>query len=253
MSLPAPNPPSLARAQIAFADLLLLLIVNLGTLRLAGILIGTLIGVARGGREDAGQDTALLISTWLLILCQALVILVSLRVLILRKYGLTWADLGLRPVPGIWYRRAVLIAVVLIPVVAVINASVPRLIEAPFENPQTLALAPAGFSWFALIGMAVMGGIVAPIAEEIAFRGLFYPWLRGRMGFPAAALISAVCFAGLHGVALLIPALTAVGLALAWIRERSGSIWPAAITHGTFNVMMILSLYLALAVEAGRT
>ena len=265
MSLPAPPPsspsppappappPSPGLARIALADLLWLLIVNLGILRIAGLLIGGLLEVARGGREDTGSDTPALVAMLALILFQALVILISLRILILEKYGLSWADLGLRPVARVWYRRAVIFGVGMIPVVLIVNAAMPKLLQEPFENPQILALAPAGFSWFALIGMTIMGGIVAPIAEEIAFRGLFYAWLRARMGFGASAFVSALCFAVLHGVFMLIPALTVVGLVLAWLRERCGSVWPAALTHGTFNVVMILSLYLALSIGAGRS
>ena len=252
MSLQAPQPTALARAPITPADLLLLLIVNLGIMRIAGLLIGGMLGFAQGGREGAGNETAVLISTLLLILFQALVMLGSLRALILQKYGLTWADLGFRPAPRIWYRRAVMVGVAMIPAVLMINAAVPKLIQEPFENPQIMALAPAGFSWFALIGMTLMGGIVAPIAEEAAFRGLVYAWLRGRMAFPAAALLSAVCFACLHGVVVLIPALTAVGFVLAWVKERCDSILPAIVTHGTFNIVMILSLYLALSIGAGK-
>lgn len=252
MSPPVPNLPPVARAPITLSDLLLLLIVNIGTLRFAGVLVGSMLGLARAGRDAGDNGTAVVVVTLVMILFQALVILASLRILILRKYGLTWADLGLRPVSRAWYRRAVLLGIGMIPVVAMINAAVPKIFDLPFENPQIVALAPAGFSWFALIGMTIMGGIVAPIAEEIAFRGLFFPWLRGRMGFPAAAGVSAVCFAVLHGVLLLIPALLVVGLALAWIRERCGSVWPAAVAHGTFNLLMIWSLYLALAADLTR-
>ena len=247
MSLPAQTPPPNGLSRVTLSDLLLVLIVNLGILRFAGLMVGTMIAAARGGREDAGDQTLVLVVTMALILFQALVMLGSLRALILNKYGLTWADLGVRPAPKLWNRRAVLLAVCLIPVVTVINSSLPQFTFEPFENPQINALAPAGFSWFAMIGMAVMAGIVAPVAEEIAFRGLFYGWLRRRMGFLGAAVISALCFASLHGLVQLIPALAAVGLALAWIRERCGSIWPAVVAHGVFNTLMIVALYVALA------
>ena len=247
MSPALQNPPPHGLDRVALSDLLLVLIVNLGILRLAGLLVGTMIAAARGGREAAGDETLILVMTLVLILFQALVMLGSLRTLILRKYGLTWADLGVRPAPRLWKRRAVLLGVGLIPVVTVINSALPQFTFEPFENPQINALAPAGFSWFAMISMAVMAGIVAPVAEEIAFRGVFYGWLRRRMGFLGAAVISALCFASLHGLVQLIPALTAVGLALAWIRESCGSIWPAALAHGVFNVVMIVALYVALA------
>ncbi len=251
MSPPSPLPRPDWRTRVTATELLLFLIVNLGTLRVAGLFFGSVIGAARGGREDH-DETLVLAVTLALIFLQTLVLLATLRALILRRHGMSWADLGLVRCSRFWFRRALFLALGLLPAVALINAALPRLFQVPFENPQVLALAPTGFSWPALIGMIVMGGILAPIAEEIAFRGLFFGWLRQRLGFGAAAIVSASFFAVLHGVVLLIPALMAVGLALAWIAERSGSIWPAIVTHGVFNSFMIVTLYAALA-AAGQT
>jgi len=234
------------RQQVTVSRLLLVLIVNLGTMRLAALFFGSVYSAASGGREDHGE-TLLLIITLAAVLFQTLVLFVSLRTMILRRYGLSWADLGLVPYARTWTRRAVILALGLLPVVALINTVFPKLLGIPFENPQILALAPAGFSWPAMLAMIAMGGILAPIAEEIAFRGLLFGWLRQRMGFGTAAFVSASIFAVLHGVPLLIPALTAVGLAFAWITERSGSVWPAILTHGVFNTFMIASLYAVLS------
>lgn len=237
------------RRRVTAGDLLLFLIVNLGALRLMALFIGGIVGAARGGRAEH-DDTLMLVITLAVILFQSLILLVSLHKLILRRHGLTWADLGLVSCPRAWIRRALFVAMGLLPAVAIINVAIPRLLDIPFDNPQVDALAPAGFSWPALLGMMAMGGILAPFAEEIAFRGLFYGWLRQRMGFGAAAMVSASVFAVLHGVAVLIPALMLVGLALAWIAERSGSIWPAIVAHGAFNSFMIATLYAALS-QAG--
>ena len=62
-----------------------------------------------------------------------------------------------------------------------------------------------------------------------------------------AAAISGLGFAVLHGVWWLIPALLLLGVVLALVYERSGSIWAAAITHGLFNSFTTVLLYLALA------
>jgi membrane protease YdiL (CAAX protease family) len=42
-----------------------------------------------------------------------------------------------------------------------------------------------------------------------------------------------------------------MGLVLAAITERSGSLWPAIIVHGTFNSLMTITFYTALASGAG--
>jgi membrane protease YdiL (CAAX protease family) len=140
------------------------------------------------------------------------------------------------------------LAILLLPVVAVINGVlIPQVSEEDFHNPQLYAVAPSGFSWPAFLSMLVMAGIVAPFAEELAFRGLLFPWLRKRLGVTAAALLSGLIFAILHGVPVLIPALAAIGVALALLYQRCGSLWPVIVAHGAFNAFMVIMLYAALA------
>jgi hypothetical protein len=225
-------------------DLLLILIVTLGSVRLV---VWFLVGLAPvpGSAPEPGDA---LLAAMAVLLFQTAVILALLRAVVIRKYGLSWADLGLRPVERHWYRRAVIVAVLLLPAVALINGVlIPKLAEEPFRNPQLYAIAPAGFSWSAMLTMLVMAGVVAPFAEELVFRGLLFPWLGARLGVPAAVLLSALCFAALHGAVILIPALTVVGAAFAVIYQRCGSLWPAIVAHSVFNGIMIVLLYAALA------
>ncbi len=230
------------RLPVRGSDLLLILIIALGSVRLlAGLLVGL-----RSGAQDSGRGDVLTL-TVILLMVQTAVVLGMVHALVIRKYGLSWADLGLRPVSRRWCVRAALAAILMMPVVALVNSLVPTVTNEPFQNPQIYALAPMGFSWTGLVIMIVMAGVVAPLAEEIAFRGLLYPWLRDRWGVPAAAAASGLCFAALHGVVILIPALTVIGIVLAVLYQRSGSLWTAVIAHGVFNTVMILALYAGLA------
>jgi hypothetical protein len=86
-----------------------------------------------------------------------------------------------------------------------------------------------------LVGVAVV--LAAPVAEELFFRGLLFGGLRRRFGFRAAALISAAVFAAFHVLPLLMPLLFVVGLGLAWVYERRGSLLPAMAAHAAFNVI----------------
>lgn len=249
----APAPPRPPRPPgpplpVGADDLLLILIVTLGSVRL---LVWLLVGLAPvpGSAPEPGDA---LLAAMIVLLFQTAVILAMLRAVVIRKYGLSWADLGLRPAGRHWYRRAVIIAVLLLPAVALVNSVlIPMLSDEPFRNPQLYAIAPAGFSWSAMLTMLVMAGVVAPFAEELVFRGLLFPWLRARLGVPAAVLLSALFFATMHGALILIPALTVVGAAFAVIYQRSGSLWPAIVAHSVFNGIMIVALYAALA--AGLT
>jgi hypothetical protein len=217
------------------------LIVALGSLRLIAGLIAALAAAALGDRPGLPLVLGVL-------LFQTLAILGAIHFVVLRKYGLRWADLGLRPSTPKWHRRGLALAVLLLPMVAAINGVLmTQVTDGEFHNPQLVAVAPDGFSWPALISMLVMAGVVAPFGEELVFRGLLFPWLRGHLGVIAAAVVSGLIFAILHGVPILIPALTAIGTALALLYHRCGSLWPVILAHGAFNGIMVILLYAALA------
>jgi hypothetical protein len=236
-----PRPPPAARTlPVSGADLLLVLIVALGSVRL---LAGLIVAFAPHGGGGAGLPLTLGV-----LLFQTLAILFAIRALVLRQYGLRWADLGLRPTTPKWHRRGLILAVLLLPTVAAINGIlIPQISGEDFHNPQLTAVAPDGFSWPALLAMLFMAGFVAPLGEELAFRGLLFPWLRDRLGVLGAAVVSGLIFAILHGVPTLIPALAAIGTALALLYHRCGSLWPVILAHGVFNGIMVIALYAALA------
>ncbi|MEA2498605.1 MAG: protease family protein, partial [Actinomycetota bacterium] len=87
--------------------------------------------------------------------------------------------------------------------------------------------------------------LVAPVVEEFLFRGLLYRWLRERRGVRAAAVISAAIFAVTHFIPLLMPSIFVLGLALAWVAERYGSLYPPLALHATFNAIATLALVAA--------
>ena len=146
---------------------------------------------------------------------------------------------------------AVATGVLCMPTVSFINLALQSLIGEPINNPQLRALAPEGFDWPSFVSMLLLVGVLVPFIEEIIFRGLVFGWLRKHLRFAYAAPISAVFFATVHGIPELIPALAVMGLVLAAIVERSGSLWPSMIVHGTFNSLMTIAFYTALAAGAG--
>ena len=59
--------------------------------------------------------------------------------------------------------------------------------------------------------------------------------------------VLALLFAVAHQVWVLVPVLFFMGVVLAAVTERSGSLWPAIILHGTFNGVMTITYSAALA------
>lgn len=95
-----------------------------------------------------------------------------------------------------------------------------------------------------VIAFAAMASVVAPILEETLFRGLLFTALREWLGFWPAGMVSAACFAMMHAPASRLP--TAVlGMALARMYERSGSLVPAIGAHALHNALFYGALLLA--------
>jgi membrane protease YdiL (CAAX protease family) len=87
---------------------------------------------------------------------------------------------------------------------------------------------------FALFAVVTIG--MAPVVEELFFRGLVFGGLL-RFGPWAAALASALLFAAWHlDVAAIIP-VTAVGLVLAGLFWWTGNLWDSIVFHIAFNAV----------------
>jgi len=83
--------------------------------------------------------------------------------------------------------------------------------------------------------MAVAAVLVAPVCEEIVFRGYLFPFAKKYTGTWIAAICSGLVFAAAHGsLAALLP-LFIFGVVLAMLYEKTGSIWAPMAVHFCFN------------------
>jgi membrane protease YdiL (CAAX protease family) len=93
-------------------------------------------------------------------------------------------------------------------------------------------------STLALVVVAVLVTVVAPIAEEVFFRGFFFTALRNWKGVGVAAAITGVVFGGIHAgsspVAYLVP-LGMLGVLLCLLYWRTGSLFPCIALHAINN------------------
>jgi membrane protease YdiL (CAAX protease family) len=86
--------------------------------------------------------------------------------------------------------------------------------------------------------------VVAPISEELFFRGFVFSGLRDRFSFWPAALIGGLIFGAIHiptGPTTVIP-LTVLGMVFCWIYEKTGSVWPCVIAHMINNSLALAVL-----------
>lgn len=243
-SMMSQSPPSASHRPLPLSgsDLLLILILALGATRLLVPLIVVVFDL-RVLQPESGRVAVVLG----LLAVQTLLLLLVVYLVAVRWRGVTWDELGFAPLPGRWGGRAVAIALLSFPLMGAVSWVQQTVTGEPFQNPQISAMAPPDFSWSAYLATLAVAGVLAPVVEEIAFRGLLYRWLRERYGFWIGLVGSALAFSVLHGIAGLIPAIALLGAILAWTYERAQSIWAPIILHGTYNVVVTTVLYAALA------
>ncbi|HEX3735463.1 MAG TPA: type II CAAX endopeptidase family protein [Solirubrobacterales bacterium] len=84
--------------------------------------------------------------------------------------------------------------------------------------------------------------VLAPISEEVCFRGMLFGGLREKLPRLGAALISALIFGGLHALTGVsaVPPLIVFGFVLALLYEKTGSILPGIVLHMLNNSIALL-------------
>ena len=83
-----------------------------------------------------------------------------------------------------------------------------------------------------------------PFTEEIFFRGFIFAGLAPRWGVARAVVASALFFSLFHlSLGLIVP-IFITGLLLAWLYQRTGSLWPPIVAHAGQNSLAIaLTIY----------
>ncbi len=105
-------------------------------------------------------------------------------------------------------------------------------------NPLEMLSSPIPFKGRELILFFITGGLVAPVAEEIFFRGILYGYMR-RFSIPLAVAMTTLVFALCHARNAGIPLFQIVGgLVFALAFERSKSIAAPVIIHSLGNLAL---------------
>jgi membrane protease YdiL (CAAX protease family) len=79
-----------------------------------------------------------------------------------------------------------------------------------------------------------------PFVEELTFRGLGFSLL-SRFGERTAIVLVGIVFGLAHGLVLTLPVIVVFGCVLAWVRARTGSVFPGMVLHGTFNLIALVA------------
>lgn len=85
--------------------------------------------------------------------------------------------------------------------------------------------------------------LIAPVLEEVVFRGLLYATLRRQFGLGLSAVMSSAVFALAHGYGVLgFASVFWSGIVWAWVYEKTGSLLPGLLGHALNNLLVCLTI-----------
>jgi membrane protease YdiL (CAAX protease family) len=94
-----------------------------------------------------------------------------------------------------------------------------------------------------VVGSFLLVVVTAPVSEELLFRGILLRGFAGRYGDRIGILLSATLFALMHVHAIKLLSTFLLGVLLAWLTLRLGSIWPGMMAHTMNNLLAFLAGY----------
>lgn len=234
------QPPSTWR------DLLLYLAAGFVVFPLATLGVSTLL-------RDSWQSSLLIPLAFYLL--NALILAGSVYLLGVRRGKISWSSIGFLPARWRWRWLSTLVTatLLLLPIRMLLGLGVQSLIEGSLESLEArtqILTAGETLSWTSFALTFLGAGLLAPVSEELYFRGLLHGWFRSRLRFWPRVLVSSAIFGLAH---LDSPAVAAssfvLGLGNAVAYELSDSLWPPIAMHITTNTLAVILLYLGLLLD----
>ncbi|GAB2471914.1 hypothetical protein GCM10027063_10690 [Promicromonospora xylanilytica] len=151
----------------------------------------------------------------------------------------SWQSFGLRRTSARWLWWGVAGGVLALLAKGLITPLFLQLTDAPTDTQAGYAAGASSGPWL-LVLTAIGLVVLTPIGEELLFRGVVTTGLL-RYGAVIATVGSAVVFALLHGINVVLPAALIVGIITAELRRRSDSVWPGVVVHAFNNSITVIA------------
>ena len=92
-----------------------------------------------------------------------------------------------------------------------------------------------------IVLFTIVAVLMAPLAEEVYFRGFVFKGFAESWGWVRGAAVSGALFSLAHLQLTLFLPLFALGFGLAWVYQRTGSLWTSIALHAIFNGVAVLA------------
>ncbi len=196
------------------------------------MLVGVLALLAYASRASGGRPPEDALYQWGTAASAAIVYAFVLGLVLLIARGAPVRELfALRP-PRSW-KTALGLAFGVLVLVLIVGAALDPFLDAGEEQGLTPSTWDADrAAAFAANTVVVVG--IAPLVEELTYRGLGYSLLRP-YGMASAIIGVGLAFGLAHGLIEALPILALFGMGLAFLRERTDSVYPPILLHAAFN------------------
>ena len=130
----------------------------------------------------------------------------------------------------------------------IVGGILTQLLAQGHHVPQDIKQLGAHASLGAKLILMIVAITIAPLIEELLFRGvLLSAWMK-RLNVGWAVACTSLAFALVHLPDLKflwygLPNLAMLGAAFAWLRLKSNSLWPAVVAHGVNNLVTTLAWF----------
>jgi uncharacterized protein len=122
----------------------------------------------------------------------------------------------------------------------IVNIAVEKVVPAPPWFWELFSkVFESDFGWW---GAFFKVAVIAPVIEELIFRGLILHGLRKNYTATTAVIVSAILFSLFHLNPWQMPATFVLGLLLGWLMFRTNSILLAILGHSINNLMVLLTI-----------
>lgn len=221
---------------------------------LVGVGLGFVMGFSGAGPAGAASRIQAVLAqpdTNALMVILTLLLAASVTVVLVRRlWPAAWSHgappgLGLtRPGHPAFYVAAVVLGLTL----PITGGWLTRWLAHGHEVTQDVKQIGGAASLALRLPMALVVVSLGPLVEELLFRGALLSALLRRMHTGWAVAISSLLFACVHLPDLgflwyAVPNLALLAAVLAWLRLRSGSLWPAVVAHGVNNLLAVTAWF----------
>ena len=132
-------------------------------------------------------------------------------------------------------------SILFVPIIILLSIVSKLLLPEFTEQQQVKDLRESFFEVISRDGIMII--LLAPIIEEVVFRGLFYTALKSYFPWFVSIIFSSVIFALIHGNILAFTLLFSLSLLLTFIYELYGKLFYPILIHSCFNISMLFLIY----------